>query len=287
MELYEHNRLAYPEDIFIVPYAVVQTARVHMSGITYPSVKYIHAGDFLPHYVFEYIVSGKGYIIVNNRTYTLEAGDLCITNRETLVTLKSDRHDPYMRLFFCVSGPLVDKLCTFYEISGPVHIKKHAEDARPFFEQMFDSLKNDTYTEKLCNNIIFNVITCATDKFSESPSLALSEVADKTYDYIQKNFAQISSLDELCKQLHISKSHIIHQYKKKFGVSPYQTIKIKRLRYARELLLQTDTPVSEIASIANFNSTSNFIKQYKTEFGTTPARHRANVLKTAEPQTAE
>ena len=274
MELCKPNG-KFPQDLYIVShYTPTPTARICMCGITYPSNKYEHPNVLLPHYVFEYIASGKGHITVNSQTYTVTEGDITIIKRDSLVSFASDKNDPYLRLFFCPYGPLVDTLCSFFEISSPVHIKHNCPEARKYFEELFYSLRDDTYNEELCNNTIFNVISKATNIVTDFALADTLDIADKIYHYIQQNFVAITSLDDICREFHTSKSHIIHQYKKKFGVSPYHVIMEKKLRLASDLLRHSLTPVNDIAEELHFNSTSNFIKQFRTRFGVTPSKYR-------------
>lgn len=278
MELHKPNG-KFPEDLYIVtPYIPTPTAAVCMCGITYPSDNFSHENDLLPHYVFEYIASGEGYITVKSKTYTVTEGDLVIIKRDSLVSFTTNKENPYHRFFFCPYGPLVDNLCTFFEISSPVHIKNNCPDVRKYFEDLFYSLRDDTYNEELCNNTIFNVIMKATNIVTDFALADTLDIADKTYHYILRNFVSITSLDDICRELHASKSHIIHQYKKKFGVSPYHVITQKKLRMARDLLMHTLTPVSDIAEELHFNSTSNFIKQFRNRFGVTPSKYRKNCI---------
>ena len=282
MELHRPNGI-FPEDLYVVtPYIPTATAAICMSGITYPSKNFSHENDLLPHYVFEYIASGEGYIKVNSKSYTVTEGDLVLIKRDSLVSFTANKEKPYLRFFFCPYGPLVDNLCNFFEISSPVHIKHNCPEVKKYFEDLFNSLGDDTYNEELCNNTIFNVVMKATNIVTDFALSDTLDIADKTYHYILQNFASITSLDDICNELHASKSHIIHQYKKKFGVSPYHVIIQKKLRMAKDLLRHTLTPVSDIAEELHFNSTSNFIKQFRSCFGITPSKERKDYISQKE-----
>ncbi|MBR5742720.1 MAG: helix-turn-helix transcriptional regulator, partial [Clostridia bacterium] len=59
-----------------------------------------------------------------------------------------------------------------------------------------------------------------------------------------------------------------------FGVSPYAYLLAVRLERARELLLETSLPVSEVAYRTGFGSDAHFIAFFRKETGLSPLKFR-------------
>ena len=76
-------------------------------------------------------------------------------------------------------------------------------------------------------------------------------------------------LDNLAKEIGISKDHLSLLFKKSFNTTIPQYIKSQRLQVAKEMLTRGAT-LSEVAQKTNFSTESYFIKCFKDEFGMTP-----------------
>ena len=62
--------------------------------------------------------------------------------------------------------------------------------------------------------------------------------------------------------------------KKCFGIAPQEFLLRTRLNRSLKLLNETDFSVEQIAYRCGFNSCSYFIKQFKSEFSTTPIQYK-------------
>ena len=76
-------------------------------------------------------------------------------------------------------------------------------------------------------------------------------------------------LDNLAKEIGISKDHLSLLFKKSFNTTIPQYIKSQRLGVAKEMLTRGAT-LSEVAEKTGFSTESYFIKCFKDEFGMTP-----------------
>ena len=94
------------------------------------------------------------------------------------------------------------------------------------------------------------------------------------YKYINENFRNRITLDELAGRVHLDAAYLSRIFKKKFGIPPIEYVIRQRLDYARSLVLNTDMTATQIASYCGYNNVSFFIAAYKKEYGSTPYRHR-------------
>ena len=88
----------------------------------------------------------------------------------------------------------------------------------------------------------------------------------------EKNFTP----GELAEKLKVSPSYFQFLYKSFFGV-PFKTDLIQmRLEYARELIVETDLTLEQIAQICGYNNEIHFFRQFKAKTGMTPREYQAS-----------
>ena len=92
--------------------------------------------------------------------------------------------------------------------------------------------------------------------------------------YISDNAFKKITIDDICKELHISKYHLCRIFKENTGVTIGDFIKNRRLSVAKQLLADTDMKITEIAQKCCFSDNSFFTKTFSSEFGVTPTEYR-------------
>jgi AraC-like DNA-binding protein len=121
---------------------------------------------------------------------------------------------------------------------------------------------------------------------SDSKELVKSFVASCTnkdsldIEYVvKKNLLQPLSIEDYAKLCMRSLASFKRDFRKKFNTSPRQWINQQRIFYANALLNNTNKNVSEIALECGFESTSHFIKIFKSQMGFTPGKVRADIAR--------
>ncbi len=82
------------------------------------------------------------------------------------------------------------------------------------------------------------------------------------------------SIDEMAKELSLSRSRFQHLYTDTFGVSINKDIINSRLEKAAELLRASDLSLTDIASIIGYHGMPYFLRQFKAAYDMTPAQYR-------------
>ncbi len=93
-------------------------------------------------------------------------------------------------------------------------------------------------------------------------------------DYIDRNFHQDITLQQIAKMVHFSPSYISRIFHLRQGLTIKAYITQKRLESAKYLLEQTDLSIQEIASYCGFGTTPNFNRVFKLHAGITPLEYR-------------
>ena len=91
-------------------------------------------------------------------------------------------------------------------------------------------------------------------------------------NYIESNYLEPLSLAGLCKSFSLNEFKLKKGYKQLFNSTVFGHINALRMERARQLLLQKQMTVSEIANFIGYKSIGSFSSEYKKRFGYAPSR---------------
>lgn len=93
---------------------------------------------------------------------------------------------------------------------------------------------------------------------------------NKIYNYVQQNFSKSVSATEGASLINLSESAFCHFFKKSTGKTFSDYINEVRISHACNLLLLTDTTISEVAFSCGFDSLTYFNRVFKSKKHATP-----------------
>lgn len=93
-------------------------------------------------------------------------------------------------------------------------------------------------------------------------------------DFIEKNYSEQITIDDMIRDIPVSKYHFIRLFRRMIGITPYQYLTNYRINVSKTLLRSTNKTVSEIAEMCGFLDTSNFITHFKKHTGQKPLGYR-------------
>lgn len=82
------------------------------------------------------------------------------------------------------------------------------------------------------------------------------------------------SLSDLASAVGLSRFHFSRAFKVSTGLPPHRYLTERRIERAKELLLDEEKTISEVALEVGFNSQSHFTGSFRAATGTTPLRYR-------------
>ena len=99
-------------------------------------------------------------------------------------------------------------------------------------------------------------------------------VEKEMVSYIQQNFTGKILLKEFGEQFHLSEKYISRYFKEHFHITISQYVTYLRLEHAKQLLQDTDIPVTEVAMQSGYQNVSYFIRSFKKTYGMSPLKYR-------------
>ena len=93
-------------------------------------------------------------------------------------------------------------------------------------------------------------------------------------NYVDMHLSEAITVDDLCKAFNISRTQLYEETKQYTnGIASF--IRLKRLTKAKELVLKTDMPISDIADSVGFSDYNYFLRVFKKHYGISPKKMKA------------
>lgn len=116
---------------------------------------------------------------------------------------------------------------------------------------------------------IFNLI-----EHIESRDNIKSELIGRVIDYINKNFSNEITLNQIADEVRLSPQYLSRIFKENYGVNFIDYITKKRIEQAEELLLNSSKSIKEISNLVGYVDANYFSRIFKKDTGCSPRQFR-------------
>jgi AraC-like DNA-binding protein len=262
--------------IYVGSHDATDTFLCTLAGVTYPNADYrIHCDPSLL-YVFEYVISGKGYLEHQGKLYPVEAGDFYMFKKGAKVTYYADRSDPYEKIWMNMDGALLGNMINLF-VPGEVYTAR--ANVLDLFLAAHDKLAQINSSNIIALNadifsILFEILMTATKEVYFPSTPQKFSLDERIKNYIDANLYNDISLDDVSEKFDITKMHIIRVFKKKYNTTPIQYLIDRKIGIAKSLLTGTVMPIKEISALLHYSNTQHFSSTFKNTVGTTPNKFR-------------
>lgn len=130
----------------------------------------------------------------------------------------------------------------------------------------------DTY------NWLKNILTASCEFISNAEKSDRNNIVESIKDYIDKNFKDITSLNQIASELYISAGYARNVFKKYTGQTIFDYLVDTRIKEAKKLLKDPKYKIYEIRDLVGYTSKAHFIETFKRKTGMTPTEYRQNSL---------
>lgn len=131
---------------------------------------------------------------------------------------------------------------------------------------------------KLLETIVNSFVPDAPASDLRSADSADANRRGRIEHYLNIHYAEAVTLEDLAKELYLSKGYLSRFFTKSFGVSFNHYIRELRLKRAMGDLLYTDKPITKISFDNGFSSSSYFNRAFREKYGASPSEVREQEL---------
>lgn len=229
-----------------------------------------------------FCLSGQGQFNIEGTLYPVSPDDMVIVNPQVEHTETSLNSNPLEYIVLGVEG--IEFL--FGSNNNPFAIMNCQADRERirFLLQMLlrEIDMNADGCETVCTDLLdtlliwlvrsahFKMRTCDNARSRTKECVTIKR-------YLDENFRENTSLDQLADMVHINKYYLAHTFQKEYGISPITYLMQRRIAESKYLLSNTDHSLSQIASMLGFSSLSYFSQCFHKAENMSPTTYRKQI----------
>jgi len=219
---------------------------------------------------------------INNDNFKLSKDKILILNRNQLhssKTINNDAktlclqfgldffHPPILKKYIL---PFIDNKCFSYHLLAltPHRVK---------YLEKFLNWHNDSIGYFSAINFLLQTFEEVLDEFQGNEHEQETEeinTFNTLISFIHDNYSAQITLAEIAKHALINKNRCTSLFKKYTKMSPVKYLNTYRLYIAKNMIIHSDKPISEISSDVGYNQLSFFIEKFRSSYGFPPLKYR-------------
>jgi AraC-like DNA-binding protein len=245
-----------------------------------------------------YVNSGTGKYYIDEKVYIFEPGDVFVIGNHELHKSQLINNETFEAIVLMfdprVAGIVqlddgVDPLALFYERSDDFSHQLKADDELKLkltwcFRHMMDEYgRKEGFSLRSVASLLQWVLLELGKAYAKNKRYSTIErwhgalfkpVVSDALAFIDSHYQEGISLDTIAKHLCINASYLSREFKLNTGFSVVEFISFKRIWRAKEMLLYTDTQVTDIAYQVGYNNVTHFHWTFKKMMGVSPNKYR-------------
>ncbi len=277
-EMVHPNRLPpqtpYRESVWILPESDIPSPlRLDSTGTTRRDPTYrISRPDGAHYYVLEYIVAGQGHLYIAGEHFQPESGDVYLLPPGVPHEYYTRADDPWEKIWFNITGELIDRLVECYKLSGVVYLK-HTGLHNAFRDGM-EAVRRCQRGVELELALGIHRIMGELHRQRGNADKARSPVAVTLKEYLDRHWNEPFSLAALSAEIGKSPAQTLRIFKNEFQTTPGVYHTRRKLAFATEYLRNTSYSVRVIAGWLGFANEFHFSNWFKLQSGYAPKLYR-------------
>ncbi|MFZ4450930.1 helix-turn-helix domain-containing protein [Salibacterium aidingense] len=276
---------------------------VHLTKVQYSKVSKTWSYPNHRHSFFEFLYCTKGNLIqwVNGKKYSLASGNAMIIKSDLYHHTEALQDSEFFDFHFDIERPEVHSI--FQTMINPIIMdeKTNSEVIEKFNQwannilQQFEAHFNDKNQKNLppqqripaamkelqIQTSVLQFITFLAQealtreqKEYETTQPSTSYIAHKVAYLLEYYSDKNISIQVMAEKLNVHRTHIHNCFKKVYGVSPKTYLSQLRMKSAKQLLLESELTVEQIAEQLSFSSPSHFIRFFAANAGMSPTNYK-------------
>ena len=221
-----------------------------------------------------YVAKGSSQACADRNIYNLKSGDVFITFPNQVHYYEGSTRGLY---YLIIMSPdiiygLKDIMYDNIPTSNAVSISNGNEIAKLLKKTI--KCEGD-FSETMKAGLLNQVMYLLMSELQITPRIKTDHSTLKDIlKYCTHNFTENISLDDVAKNLHLSKYHISHLFSEKLGINFNYYINMLRVNKACDLLEDTDKKTADISEEVGFGSIRSFNRAFLRIMNETPLKYR-------------
>lgn len=227
---------------------------------------------FHSHIEIYLVKSGQLEVFINNERRILTSGEISVALSYDVHTYNKPE-DAFV--YYIIIPPSFCK--EFLQLVPSEHTRSPFICDKKTYETVLHSLEKMTAERPHLNKIskqgyVLTILGAILDQLPKQKEASLQNppTFSDMLIYVSKHFKENISLSTLATEFGYNPSYLSRSFRKTFGISFNQYVKMLRLREALILLNKKEFSITDCAFESGFGSTRSFYRAFKEEFGRSP-----------------
>lgn len=276
------GELESSDRILYTPSGFAKNNLIHLqeSGILQASKPHTSGRAGLSSYLFFLVLSGSGQLVYGEQTYTLHKGDCVFID-----CLRPYKHitsdDLWSLKWVHFNGPTMNHIYEKYMERGG------APTLSPSSPEAYSRLLTDIHEAAASASHVKDMIIC--EKLTglltmlmqdgwhtEADNTTITKKQDmrKIREYIDENYKNVITLDELSRIFFINKYYMTRIFKAQYGTTIINYLLQVRITKSKHLLRFSDYTMEKIAAECGFPDANYYSRAFKKIEGISPSIYR-------------
>ncbi|CAG7639603.1 helix-turn-helix domain-containing protein [Paenibacillus allorhizosphaerae] len=268
-----------------------------------------------PHTIIWLILGGRRHIMIREKTYEIKRGDLVVIPPHTIRNVEADANDRELFQYITVCCDLRLGSLEFVDMHR-FPISTAIQDQTRFQELVdlsYSLLKETNHilcqlgikdiSELEAQKKAANVSTEETEALLYVQSLfvtwfyqfyrlmrpllleqpvTIDPRLQAACSYIERHMNQTMKIGDLARYIYISESHLRLLFRKTFGISPMEYLQQARMKRTKELLVNTQIPIRDIAEMIGYQNQNMFSRSFLKLEGLSAREYRKRYREEAD-----
>lgn len=275
-EIVESNRIIYtPSD-----FAKSSLFYLQETGILQAKFPHTSCRQNLSSYLFFVVESGSGTLDYNNTFYELYQNDCVFLDCHKPYSHETSNHLWKLK-WVHFYGSNMNIIYQKYLSRGgaPCFRSNKLHSYHEVLDQIYAIASSDSHVrdmkihEKLSSLLVFLMEDAWNSKRAEYSSGKILDI-QKVKEYIDENYKQKISLDNLSEKFFINKYYLLRLFKEQYGFTINDYIIRLRITKCKQLLRFSSMTVEEVGYACGINSPNYFARLFKKIEGISPVEYR-------------
>lgn len=236
------------------------------------------------HYLFHYVISGKGLLLANGQEYAIEGGHGFLITPGEVTTYRADEQDPWEYTWIEFDGLRAHEALNLAGISGqnPVYSPASAKAGQLLQEQMLFLVNHsqDSPLRQIGYGFLF------LDQLVQSSASHQAQSPRRLRDFLYEGGSVLHRAALQRRYFHRGYLLLLRTEPQLFqqgvpgyhGESPQGFLLHYRMARAAQLLTESRLPISTISTMVSYPNQLHFSRAFKNVYGISPRDYRAKHL---------
>lgn len=237
------------------------------------------------HYLFHYIISGKGTLLADNgkgenNTFQLRGGEGFVIFPGQINTYWADTNNPWEYEWLEFDGIRVKEMldAVGFSITNPVYTARDMELRSRMEQEMAYIVAHERETPIHLTGHLYLFLDFLVK--SIVPERKPKRLKYKDYyiqealSYIEENYEHDISVEEIAESIGIDRSYFGKIFKSSLGETPQSYMLKFRMVKATELLRLTNMSIGDISAAVGYSDYTHFSRAFRSIYGMSPREWR-------------